>query len=480
MSLRPRRLIRDYAALSAGEIFAKLAGFLAFAYLARALGPDAFGAVELAAALVMVFGLVVDFGFGPIGAREIARDPARARALAAVIPAARLLLALVAFGALALTVAGLNPPAEARRVALLFGVGLLAGPWTLNWLLQGLDRVRWVAPAQALRMSIFAVGVLLLVRGPADLAKVGGVEIAAAFAMAAYFGLVARRHAVRPGLDFDLAALRRLAREALPVGVSQLLWVLNQYLPTLLVAIFVGGAAIAFYGGAHRIVMSLGTFVWLYFFNLYPSMVRSAQASDEGFAALVRHSFRATAWLGILGALVATLLAGPICRLAYGDAFGDAAVPFALLAWVLPINVLSGHARFGLIGAGLQTRELVAQAGGLVVTLGLGLGLVPSLGATGAALAMIASALVVWGIAHVAARAQLGSLPFAGPVLRPAAAAAAAAALFAWLPAGSEWLRAAAATGLYVAAGAVLEPRLLRDLRALVRSAGAATPSEAA
>ena len=49
----------------------KIAGLLAFAYLARVLGPMAYGSVEVALALLAILTLFVEFGFGAIGAREI-------------------------------------------------------------------------------------------------------------------------------------------------------------------------------------------------------------------------------------------------------------------------------------------------------------------------------------------------------------------------------------------------------------------------
>lgn len=479
MPRRARRLAADFLALATGELFAKIAGFLAFAYLARVLGPDDYGAVEFAVALAMLFGLVVDFGFGPIGSREVTGDPARARALAASIPAARAVLALAAYALLAACVALLDQPPAAKRLAWIFGLSLLALPWTLNWLFQGLDRMGWVAGAQALRMGLFAGVVVLLVRGPADLWKVGAAEIVAAAAMAAYFVVAARWRAVAPGFDFQRREIAPLVREAWPVAVSQVFWALNQYLPTLVLAALVGGSQLAFYGSGHRVVVSLGTFTWLYFFNLYPSIVRTTRSG--GFPELARHSFRATSWAGIGLALAVTLGAEPIARLAYGDSFAPAGASLAILAWVLPVSLLSGHARFALIGAGHQKRELWAQAGGVVVTLGLAFGLVPALGATGAAWAMLGSAVAVWLLAHAAARLDLPGLPFAGPALRPAAAAGAAVALAAWLPADSELARVAAAVGLYAAAAPVLEPRLLRDLRALLqaRTPAADTATEA-
>ncbi len=153
------RLLRDVAVLSGGELGAKVAGFLAFALLARRLDLAGYGAVELAAALAMVFSLVIDFGLGPIGARAVAREPAAAPALARAVVARRALLALLATCGMLATVQALDLSAASQRVAMLFALSLLALPLQLNWLLQGLDRMAAVAPASMLRMGVFLLGV---------------------------------------------------------------------------------------------------------------------------------------------------------------------------------------------------------------------------------------------------------------------------------------------------------------------------------
>ena len=404
--MRLLRLLRDYAVLSAGEIAAKVAGFLAFAYLARVLGLEAYGAVEAAVALAMIFGLVVDFGLGQVGAREVARDQARAPGLAVRITALRLLLAVLAVASMCVLVRSMDVPDTNRRVAYLFALSLFAAPLTLNWLLQGLDRMRAVAAASALRMVTFLVGVAVLVRGPEDLVKIGGVEIAAMSAMGLYFVVVSWRHVGSLREAFDLGSLRRLAREALPVAVSQLLWALNHYLPTLLVASLLASDELSLFGGAHRIVISLNSFVWLYFFNLYPSLARGTDGGGEDFAELTRSSYRLTSIVGLLGGVGGTLLASPICRIAFGEAFASAALPFAVLVWILPVQLLSGHARYSLIASGHQGWELLAQAVGVMTTVSAGIVLIGRWGALGASVAMVVSALVVWMVAHVCARKQ--------------------------------------------------------------------------
>ena len=58
-------LAKNFFLLGIGEFASKVCGFVAFAYLARVLGPREFGQLEFALALIFFFTLFVDCGLGP-------------------------------------------------------------------------------------------------------------------------------------------------------------------------------------------------------------------------------------------------------------------------------------------------------------------------------------------------------------------------------------------------------------------------------
>lgn len=466
-------MVRDFLALSGGEVLSRIAGFAAFAYLARVLAPEAYGAVELAVSLSLLFGFVVDFGIGAIGTREIARDPARATALAAEIPAARLLVSAFAIPAMGLTAIALGQPADTVALVWLFAVGLLAAPWRQQWLLQGLEMMTWVSAANAVRMFVFAGGVVLWVRAPHDLAAVGHVEIASAAVLAGYFIWVQGRKITRVRLSFSPAALKALMGEGMPLGLTQLVWSATQYLPTMLVAAYLGGAVLAWFGAAHRIVMSLWAFSWLYHFNLFPSLARGLGESRAAFQALVRPSLNVTAWAGVGVALVVTLLAEPLCRLAFGEKFSVAGPALAIAVWVVPATLLSGHARSALVAHGLQRFVLYAQLVGAVVMLAIGVWLVPAMGAAGGAVAMTVSSVAVCFVSQAFATRWVAPMPLLSELARPGAAALLAAVAVRAIGMGTWWDGAAA--GMLFGLGALaVDRRLVADVRTLATARGPA------
>ena len=464
--MRLPRLLHSFGWIAAGEAASKAAGFLGFAYLARTLGPTGYGALELAVAVAMLGYLVVDFGLGPVAARRLAGDASLARGLVRAVARLRIGLALAYLAVAALAAHVLAADDDARALILAFSAALLAAAGVRDWLFQGLNRVERVAPAQLLRMTGFAVGAVVFVHGPSQLLRVGALEIGSMSLLAIYYLWASRDiDALSARDDGAAVAAAGLWREALPVGTGQALWAANQYLPTLAVALWLGEREVAFYGAAHRIVFALGSFVFLYFFTLYPRFVRAIDARDGSLAHIADVSLRAGAWLAGAAAMLAATLAEPICRLAFGPGFEAAAPAFAILVWVLPVSLLSGHARFALIAAGRQERQTWAQAAGAAATLLLCALLVPRFGLRGAALALLGATSIVWALTHVAMRRHVEALPGWRTLWRPGLALGVAATALQLLAPRGPWQRAALAASLLLVAAAALERATLARLR---------------
>jgi O-antigen/teichoic acid export membrane protein len=468
-----RRSLLDFLVLSLGEGLSKVMGFFAFAHLARALHADDYGAVEFAASFAALFTSVVDFGLGKIAAREIAKDPSKAPDYAAWVIALRGLMVLVAVPAMILAAYLTGQPRDTLTVVALFAVGLAGVALDQRWLFQGLERMRPVSLAQLVRMTAFFVAVMVVVKHEGDLVRVGLSEIFAAGAMGAYCLIAQRWMQIRPRLAFPRAELIRLARESVPLGLTQMLGAFNQSLPTLVVGAIAGGLELGYFGSANRIYASLAAFSIIYHFNLFPTYTQTLQTSRAAFDALVGSSFRLISWTTAAAALGGTVAAPALCKTVFGPGFDAAALPLSILLWALPIIMASGHARWGLLAAGHQDLMLRGQIAGTVATVIICAALVPPYGAEGAAVGLIASNLVTWLVSDYLFRQRVGPLPLWG-FLKPLGTAAAVGAV-AIQTLGRGWTAGIAAGVTFVLLALVVERRLPADVR---RLGGKSAPSK--
>jgi len=463
------KLFRGYAVLSAGQIASRLLGLLAFAWLARALDPEAYGAAEYVIGIALLVGTLIDGGSGVVGLRRATQDRGGVSGLAFQILAARLIFTAIGVPILALVVLSTAISAVPVGLVWLFAASLLAAPWRQEWMFQATGRMGNVALAQIVRAGVFAALVWLLVRGPRDLIAVGWAEIGAVAALTGYCLYVQHTRVTAIRLWGSFRGFSALVKESAVAGAGNGVWAMSQYAPLLMIGTLMGGVQTAWFAAAARVVGSLMVVPYVYHYGLYPAVSRAAAHDDGELRDLLARSCRVAAWGGVFLALALTLFAEPLMVLAMGAKLAPAAPMLRIMAWVLPVSLCSGHAYWALAAVGAQTRLLWVQIAGLGAVVAVGLLLGEELAGLGYALASLVSAIVLWVLAHVfAARWGLHPPPFLR-VLMPGALAA-IVLVAAQLTESGSW-SSLAWLALYAAVAPLLDRRLLRDFSALGRSA---------
>lgn len=457
----PVNLIRNFISLASAELISKLLTFAAFAYVARVVGPDGFGYLEFAGAVLICAGLIIDQGFGPYGAREIARDPGRTPELVSEIVLARFVLAICAYASMLAFTLLVELTPVVGRLLLVYGLSLLVMPLLLQWVFQGHDLMRTVGTIQIIRQSVFAAVVFVLVRGHEQLwlvaaAEVAGVSAAVAYGLFRYRRLVGGAMLTRPKIT------GRLFREGVPIGLSQMFWLIRMYGATMILGMIATAEDVGFFAGAMRILIALHTFVFLYHFNLLPSLARAWQKADGSFAPLIYKSLHGVAWMGAAMVVVWVIVSPVVVTTVYGQPFKLAGSALQWLAGVFIVAWLSGHYRYGLIAAGQQIAELkTAAAGALVVAVLVPLGYAAR-GPEGAAIALFLAEVVVWAGAWAFGRSKLRANGHGRLLVRPALALLFVSGLLWSLPV-SWWVAQALIAGVSITALAFLLDVKVRD-----------------
>lgn len=448
----PRRLAINFVFLSCGEVAAKLLTFASFSYLARTLGPWHYGQLEFTLAIMVFFSLPVDLGLGSYGAREIARNPQNAARLLHEITGLRLILALCSMAGLGIFILVIHKPIELKWVLAVYGMSLLGGPFLLQWFFQAHDQMHWVGAASTIRQAGFALFLFLVFRKQTPFAYIGLAECISVAAVVAFCLYVIRHemHFAWPWPDLRLMHLMGHIREASPIGLTEVAWAFMWYFCTVLLGFIFSDRSLGWFGASHRALMALHTFVWLYFFNLLPSISRCAALPIKHLLELMDGSLRFAAWAGLFAAGMLTTLAPVTLTLVYGPAFQAAAGSFGILAWMLPVAMLSGHHRYILIAYNQQKRLLACTIYSAVAAVVLGFALVPVYGGVGAAWALLIANITNFILVYRAVRQLVTEISVHRQMAAPLAALAVSAVLYLSLAKWNVWAALAAATGVYL------------------------------
>jgi len=448
----PRRLAINFLFLSAGECTAKLLTFASFSYLARTLGPWHYGLLEFTLAIMVFFTLPADLGLGSYGAREIARAPENAERLLHEITGLRLMLAVCSMLALSVFIAVIHKSAELKMLLALYGLSLLGGPFLLQWFFQAHDQMHWVGIASIVRQAGFAVLVFLIFRGKSPLVLIGLVECVSVAAVGTYCVYVTR-HKMHFGWPWPELRPSRLVghlREACPIGLTEVAWAFMWYFSTVLLGFVFADVSLGWFGASHRALMALHTFVWLYFFNLLPSISRCVTLPIQQLLVLMDRSICFAAWTGLFAVGFLSAFAPLLLTIIYGPAFRAATSSFTVLAWMLPVAMLSGHHRYILIAYNRQRTLLVCTTCSAVAAVLLGFLLVPMYGGVGAAWALLIANFINFVLVYLAVRWLVAEVPVHRQLAAPLAAFLLSFAVYRALLGWNPWAAMAAAAALYV------------------------------
>jgi O-antigen/teichoic acid export membrane protein len=474
----PRRLAINYLFLSGGEFAAKLLTFASFTYLARVLGPLNYGSVEFTLAAMVFFTLPADLGLASYGAREVARNPGNAPRLLHEIAGLRLMLAVGSMLALGLFILVIPKSSDLKILLALYGVSLLGGPFLLQWFFQGHDQMYWVGIASIVRQAGFAVLVFLICRRGSPLLYIGLIECASVAAVAVFCVYVSRHRMgfAWPWPDLHVTQLVGHLREASPIGLTELAWAFMWYFCTVLLGFIFPDRSLGWFGASHRALMALHSFVYLYFFNLLPSISRCVAVPRQHLLELMDRSVRFAAWTGLYAAALLTAVAPRLLSLVYGAFFREAAHSFSILAWILPVAMLSGHHRYILIAYNHQNALLRCTAYSAAVAVLLGFALVPFYRGRGAAWALLIAVVINFVLVYISVRQLVVEVPVHRQLATPLAALAVSMIFYLTLARWNVWVALTGGSALYWAGLAQSDGRRLASfLLTIVRKPSGST-----
>jgi O-antigen/teichoic acid export membrane protein len=445
--------------------------------VARHTSAAEFGFFALVAVLFTLVHIVLDFGAGPVAAREAGRAPDQERRLIELVMGMRRIIGVVV--AAAFVVGALSQDDPVRRGVLLASAVVTAMLSPGGWFpaFQVRQAQEGPALAGAAAQSLVLLGALALAAADAPGALYAALVPLRELTWLLLMDVMGRRvtgYRPRPGIRGR--GLRPFLAMSVWQGLATCAYAASFHVDTFLVLGLLDEAAVGRYAAGFRLVNPLLMLPGLLTMPLIPVLSAAAGADRAAFSRLLAASAGVLGGLGALAAVGGVLLAPDLVTLLYEDHFGaDSVAALRWLSVALGAAFLTSSFTSGLIGDRKERWLLVLAATGLVVNVVSNLLLIPVYGVPAAAWTTAATEGVVLAMAvGVVARATTGPL-LTRSQLRPFLPAAAMAALLLMMDGVAPLGRVAAglAAGLLGLCVVLLDPSA-RELR---RPAGEGHPN---
>lgn len=335
-----RTILRNSVAATAGNAVVRLVNLSFTIYCVRLLGDHEWGLLATASGIVGVASVFFELGLTQYAQREIAKDPARAEDLFWNMVALRAILgvmgAIVLFG---IALAARYDIVIAKGVLLLASTFVFAAlVFPLQAFLNGHERLDLTTVVQVAGQLLSAiVGFVFISLSPSflSLLAVGLVVMPIQIVLALW--LIHRAHFRLPTRRLSPGVWQAMVVASLPFGLTSLALSYNFGADTVILGFFRSPSEVGWYNAAYRMVFTATGLLAGFLVAVTPSFTREYAHTPANVERWVRGSVRAIALVTVPAAAGLSVLAVPIVRLLYGEAFSESAKALAIIVWDIPL-----------------------------------------------------------------------------------------------------------------------------------------------
>jgi len=389
-----QRSIDNLSWLVVDQLVRMVAGLLVGVWVARYLGPEQYGWLSYATAVVGTVSAFTSLGLNAVVVRELVRTPAETDRWLGATFFLKSLGAGIGFLA-CVGVAWLQPMAAAptRPLVIIVGLGMLfqaLDVFDLLFQAKGESRVSaYVRIGACVLANLVKVGLILGGASLPLIAAAGVLELALSAVGWLWAGGLSGWNLGR--FRSDRVRARTLLRESWPLAVAGLAVYTQAYADQLVLGAMLGGGELGQYAAAMRLVSVFGFVPMVVQTVAAPEITRAKQDDERLYQRRLHSLYRLMFGLFLLTA-VPLVLFGPLAtRLLFGASYAGAAVLLPWLAFRLFFTNFGVARSVFITNEGLFRFGLITALAGAAVNIGLNLLLVPRWGARGAILSSFVS-----------------------------------------------------------------------------------------
>ncbi len=415
-----RRVARNTGIIIVGDIVFKLISLVVTIYLARYLGTAGFGKYNFIFAYLAFFSILTDLGLQTILVREMSRAPSITPKLIGNAYIIRLILTAIAFISSIVVISLMSYPADTTTYVYIASLTLLFVSFSdfYRTIFEANLRMEYNIIAKLTFKGLSAGLILGIIFAGGTLLH---IIIALVFSEMVKTLLNYRfsRKFVKPRFEIDFGLWRYLFKEALPLALSSVIWVIYYRIDVVMLSMMMGDAEVGLYSAAYKLCEPLSLIPNALMISLFPVMSASFKTSRGKLEQSYRLSFKYLLIITLPIAIGVSLLSDKIIMMIYDAEFAGSAIALKILIWGLVFA--SGNAIFGslLTAIGKQKLGTYITAFCAFGNIALNLILIPRMSYTGASIASVMTAILTFMMSFYFVFKNFRAVPLHGISAKP-------------------------------------------------------------
>lgn len=373
---------------------------IAFIIIVRTLGPSNYGIYAFAFEFSFVFCLFADGGLNILTTREIAKKRQFANVYVANLLFLKGLISVFFFCIMIIIVHSINLDHEVRIAVYILGLAnfLYTFLTFITAIFRAYQRMEFEGIVIFLQTLTFLILILTLVYGFRKGDNVFYVTICLflSYCIPVLIGfLIIQHYLAKPAWQWRSDVMKYFFQEAVPIGIGVVLNDLFCRISTFVLKIYETSTDVGLFNAAFRLSFLLGVIPYMFSGAWLPILSQNAFSNPTVFHWNISQFFRVLFMIAVPLTITIALLSDSIISILYGNEYEKSIILLKLLMGYTFLIFLCTGNKTVLESYGQQKLWTFSLFIGLLVSIGLNLWLIPSVGLHGAVYAILGSTLVI-------------------------------------------------------------------------------------
>lgn len=415
-----QRIAKNTGIIIVGDVIFKIISLFVTIYLARYLGTVEFGKFNFVFAYLAFFNILTDLGLQTILVREMSRDKSIAPKLIGNAYIIRLILTIFAI-VLAMVLITLMPyPRDTTTYIYIAAFTLLFLSFSDFYatIFQANLRMEYNIFAKIVFKILSAFLILLIIFSNGTLMQII-IALVCSEMVKTLINYFYSRKFVRARLDLDFKLWKYLLKEALPIAFSSVIIIIYFRIDVVMLSMIQGDAPVGIYSAAYKLSEPLSLITSALMISLFPIMSASFKSSKETLIKTYRLAFTYFLIIMLPIAIGTTLIADKLILLIYGNSFANSATALQILIWAVVFTSVNSVLLNLLVSMDKQKLNTLSHTLCAIINVILNFILIPVLSYNGAAIATVATNVVLFITSFYFVSKYLEVLPIHKMLIKP-------------------------------------------------------------
>lgn len=414
------RILQNFSFLTLSQIAEKLINFAVVILLADYLGVEGYGSYALCIAFVSMFNYVLDAGLNMLTMREVAAGSIDEASFLGRVLVSKILLGAAVAVFIICSAGYLYPELEIGQSIFLYTLSALIISFsnTFRAIFMAKERMDLEGLLAAGYRILLIAGVLFCMFTNVRLPELMYVHIFSGAVIFAVSFIICKNYFSGITYSFNLVEVKNLLRSSFPFAWGAIMGEIYFNVDRVMLSKICDLEAVGYYSVAYRLC-----FFWVFIANslslaAYPVFSRTWNLDRAAVVKIFNSLFKIFLITSVPLALVVYAAAGEIVSLTFGGDFDESAGLLKILVWLLPplyLMHLTGRTLEAIGEQGFVAKSMTVS---VMINVLLNLALIPRLGARGACIATVITAVIIFLVQFIYINRLVGRIPISESLVR--------------------------------------------------------------